>query len=219
MTTVEFAGVLAYLSAAIGKRLSAESAEVYFDLLSDLPVEALRAAAKQVVLEHPWSTFPSVAEIREAATAIVRGPRLAGADAWRMAREFAAKVDTDIKGLYRIHRSGNGTYDEYPSQIEAFLGGVPKQVQQAIRSFGLHSLCSGADPESVVRGQFLKIFEQIEDREKRLAVMPQTLRREIESLTPALQLNERNPNANDESRKTNLRQNRRPRQRNVRSPR
>lgn len=69
MTRMEFMQVAAYIGVGCGKPLEREALEVYFDLLGDLPVASLRAAAKDVLLKRKWSSFPTVAELHEAAIA------------------------------------------------------------------------------------------------------------------------------------------------------
>src|SRR5262245_23608434 len=110
MTRAEFSAVMTYVSLAIGKRLTADTLEVYFDLLGDLPAAALQTAARRVLLEHRWATFPSPAELREAATATLRGEitGLSAAEAWRIAWAVASSTDPELCGDYeralRKHR-------------------------------------------------------------------------------------------------------------------
>jgi hypothetical protein len=58
-----FAEVLAYLREAFGGEVSTMRAEVYFDALEDLDLEAIQAAAKVAVRTKTF--FPKPAELRE----------------------------------------------------------------------------------------------------------------------------------------------------------
>jgi hypothetical protein len=172
----QFAGVMAYLATAIQKPVGKETIDVYYDLLGDLPVEVLQAAAKRVVLEHKWATFPSVAELREAASETMRGQvkDVSPAEAWEMAWAVACRHDPNQSGEY----VSNGK--KFPSQWAAITAGMPQIVLDAINAFGPRALIYGQEPIGVLRGQFLKTFEQIAARHKRQALLPQSLRKEIE---------------------------------------
>jgi hypothetical protein len=163
-TTVEFARTMAFLEAACGKTMPKESAMVYFELLGDLPNEVLEVAAKRISLEHKWATFPSIAEIREAASETMRGSvrDLSAAEAWQLAWDAAGKIDLEIQG-----------------SLERRTAGLPEIVLQAMRAFGLPALVYGKEPLSIVRAQFIKIFEQLAGRERRMALMPASLKNDI----------------------------------------
>lgn len=177
MTRKEFAATMAYLAAACGKSLPDASMEVYYDLLGDLPVEALKTAAKRVSLEHKWATFPSVAELREAASETMRGQvkDISPAEAWEIAWDLASNYDPDSRGEYVV----NGR--RYESRWECLTQDIPPVVMKAIRSFGIMALIYGKEPVGVLRGQFMKTFEQIAAGQKRAALLPAALRQEIEN--------------------------------------
>ena len=164
MTRKEFTAVMAYITAGIQKPLPAESAEVYFDLLGDLRADVFQVAAQRVMTEHVWATFPSVAELRQAAAETMRGElkELSAAEAWKIAWGKACKIDLDMAGSAERH-----------------LEAVPSLVREAIVSFGLPALCYGKEPVGVVRGQFLKIYEQLAARERRQLLLPDKVKRQI----------------------------------------
>jgi hypothetical protein len=157
MTNTEFAELIGYISAGCGKSLSRESQVVYFDLLGDLPFNIGQLAAKRVLAEHKWSTFPSIAELRQAAVESLRGEvkELSGAKAWELAWRAVGRIDPEIDG----------------SRERAF-NGLPSIVVEAINAFGLLDLCYGKEPVGVLRGQFLRIFDQLAERERRAALLP-----------------------------------------------
>lgn len=178
MTREEFAQITAYLALACGKDLSPEAHEVYFDLLGDLPADVAQLAARRVMLEHKWATFPSVAELRAAAVDSIRGQvaELSEAEAWALAWRVVGDTDPEVDGSFaracKKHKA-------------------PPLVVEAIRAFGLPSLCVGggldlegrkrvADPVSVQRGQFLEIFKQLAARERRAALLPPAVQAGLE---------------------------------------
>lgn len=177
MTRKEFATTMAYLAAACGKSLPDASMEVYYDLLGDLPMDALKTAAKRVSLEHKWATFPSVAELREAAAETMQGhvKGVSPAEAWEMAWDVAGRFDPDQHGEY----VSNGK--TYPSQWALLTSHLPPVVLKAINAFGIMALIYGKEPIGVIRAQFMKCFEQIDAKQKRAALLPASLRQEIES--------------------------------------
>jgi hypothetical protein len=163
---IEFATIMAYLSSACGKPMPANAAEVYYDLLGDLPVNALSIAAKRVALEHPWSTFPSIAELRAAAVATIQGEikELSAVEAWEQAWSAAARIDLEV-----------------PHTIENAKAKVPPVVWDAMQCFGIPSLVCGREPLAVVRAQFLKVFEQLSARRQRENLLPGSMKKEIAS--------------------------------------
>lgn len=187
MTRAEFSVVIGWITAAIGKPIAEGTGEdgeiarrartdVYFELLGDLPAEVLMTAAKRVVLEHPWATFPSVAELRQAASATAQGKitPLSGHEAWAMAAKFGRAYDPALRGAWFSHGK------LYDSQAEALLEGVPALVQEAMRAFGLVALTTAI--ENFARPQFIKIYESLSEREERRALMPPNVRTAIAAI-------------------------------------
>lgn len=163
MKKSEFLRVVAYLTAATGKALTKDSVDVYFDLLGDLPLDAFQLAAKQVALEHKWATFPSVAELRSAATNVMVGSdMISSAEAWQLAWRAAGRIDLDMDG-----------------SLQRACEGLPSLVVEAMRCYGISSLCYGDDPIGVVRSQFIKIFDQLAERTRRSALLPASLKQAI----------------------------------------
>ncbi len=167
MTRPEFVQCVAYLTAGSGKALAPEAMEVYFDCLSDLTPDVMALASKRVLMEHKFATFPSIAELREAAAETQRGQvkELTAAEGWALAWKVAGNTDPEVSGSF-----------------ERASKGIPAIVVDAIRAFGLFDLCYGKDPVGVVRGQFMRIFEQLAARQKRMALMPPKLKSQIEGV-------------------------------------
>jgi hypothetical protein len=167
---LEFAKIMAYLGIATGKPLSEEAHEVYYDLLGDLPAPTLQAAARRVLLEHRWATFPSIAELRQAASETIRGQvsELSPAEAWEKAWRAVARIDLEM-----------------PHTLDAAFAGLPPTVAEAMRAFGLPSLVSSKSPVEVVRAQFVKIYEQLAARDRRVALVPAALKRDVAEIGAA----------------------------------
>lgn len=172
MTREEFAGCMAYLSAAVQKPIGKDSVEVYYDLLQDLDLAVLQAACKRVALSHVWATFPSVAEVRQAATDVLQGDVPCAAEAWRLAQAVARSYDPEIVGEYT--RRGK----TYPCQLAALLDGLPLPVVEAITAFGVLRLV-GNERRGVLSAQFHVCYEQLTSSARKQALMPEPIREGI----------------------------------------
>ncbi len=165
MTLAEFTSIMAYLELGCGRPLSPKAAEVYFDLLGDLPFPVLKAAAQRVILEHPWNTFPSIAELRKASADTFQGhwTYLSPGEAWKLAWNAVCRIDPEQAG----------------SAARA-CERLPPLVRKALETFGVVQLCC-AKPE-FARPQFMKIYEHLSAREQRQALLPAALKREIAAI-------------------------------------
>lgn len=168
MTKQEFASEMTWLSVAIGKPIAASELETgprleaYFELLGDLPFDVFRIATRRVAVAHPWATFPSIAELRQAAADTLQGNvrAMPGGEAWQLAWRAAARIDPEVEG----------------STTRACKD-LPPLVVEAMKSFGIVALCN-ADP-NFARPQFIKIFEALTERENRHALLPARVKKAI----------------------------------------
>ncbi len=157
MSNLEFAEIMLRITAGCGKSLAMESQVVYFDLLGDLDASVLRIAADRVLAEHVWSTFPSIAELRQAAVDTLRGDvkELSPGEAWEMAWKAAANIDPEVQ-----------------SSIDRAKAKLPPIVWEAVSCLSLLDLCYGREPVGVIRGQFMRIYEGLASRDRRKALLP-----------------------------------------------
>ena len=165
MTKIEFVKAIAYLTSACGHVLSEDRLAVYFDLLGDLTYEAFLATCQRVAIEHKFPTFPSIAELREAAVLAVRGEvrELSAPEAWSIAWGIVKATDPEIDGSF--HRAAKD---------------APQIVVDTITAFGLLDLCYSDSPIGVLRSQWMKTYEAIAARQKRTAILPPKVLRELE---------------------------------------
>lgn len=165
MTRDEFAQVSAYLSAAVGKPMPADQLEVYYDLLRDLPLSAVGAAARQSLVESRYPAIPPVGTIRQLAVAALRGPHLTWAEAFELAMRAVRRHGLDGE------RAG--------------LASLPPVVAHAARCIGWRSLCDATDLDTP-RAQFRDAYAPLAAREDRLGALPESVRRTIEELAAPL---------------------------------
>jgi hypothetical protein len=161
----EFAGVMLYIAKGCGIPLSEQSAEVYFDLLGDLPIEVLWFAAKRAILENQYHVFPPVAMLRRLATAAMHDPdEIDGAEAWGIVRKLIV-----TKG--------------YNRQADALAAMSPK-VRAACEAIGWQRLCDSTEPESS-RAQWVKTYDAIGVRVQRERLLPPAMRQMLQQIAPA----------------------------------
>lgn len=179
MTNKEFSEIIGYLEAAIGRPIAEGTGKdadkirharmkVYYDLLGDLPVEALRVGVKRVALTWRYPSFPSVAEIREFAFDASRGAvgQISAGEAWAMATKAISKVDVDI-----------------PGSVERHTSNLPPIVLEAINAFGFKAMYTIPSRNmEAARAQFRKIFEELQNRDTALGILPANVAEKINSI-------------------------------------
>lgn len=161
MERVEFAKIMVVLGAGVGKEPTSHQIEVYFDLLGDLPVDALRFAAKQALLESSYPVIPAVGILRRLAVESMTPRALCPMEAWELVR-------TAIRHYgYMREREG--------------LASLPPTVAKAARAIGWQSICDSENPETV-RAQFRQAYEPIATDHARLAALPAQMRDKLDEL-------------------------------------
>ncbi len=169
MTLMEFGEIMARLAAAygtgFGKPMDEFTVAVYYDALGDIPLEALRVASKRVMMQQKW--FPTIHELRQAASETQAGEvtSLPPAEAWALAWRAACRIDPEVDG-----------------SVDRACAGLPLLVVEALRAFGVNAMVYGKEPVGVIRGQFLKIYEQIQAKAQRERVLPAQLKQQIKAI-------------------------------------
>lgn len=153
VTRAEFSIVLAFLAKGVGvKNTDAGQAEVYFDLLGDLPAPAVEEAARRALLEHKYPSLPPVGLIRQHAIAVGK-ERTTGPEAWRLI----------LAAVRRYGAAGESRG----------LATLPADVAHGVRCFGWRVICDATDNElGIVQTQFLKVYSTLESSYDRKALMP-----------------------------------------------
>lgn len=94
---LKFAAVMAALSEAFERPVTAEKIRVYWNFLQDLPIEKIEDAAQIIIATKKmptFPTFPAIAEIREAAQGGDSLQELEALEAWRDAYKNALMYGT-----------------------------------------------------------------------------------------------------------------------------
>lgn len=112
MTREEFGPIVLYLSSAVNREIPREQAEVYYDLLGDLPAAAVRAAVRRAFLESAYPTVPPVGTLRRLAILAMHPRETATQNVARIARErLESRGHADpeaVRALLagKLHRNG-----------------------------------------------------------------------------------------------------------------
>lgn len=157
MTRDEAAKIVAVLFGSYPMaRFTKDNAEAYITGLMDLPADACGAAALR--LRSTSKFLPSIAEIREAATAQRAGARKTGAEAYG---ELLAAVQ-------RHGRYPEVRWVEGKMQVQQPWPPVPPDVLAAVRqTWGSWEECCGdAEPDAPGRARFIDAFEGASRRER-----------------------------------------------------
>lgn len=160
MNRKEFAAALAVLEAGVGQSLTAEQAEVWFDVLKDLPPDALKTAVRRYLSQSEYPGLPPVGKLRKLAVEAVNGLPLTAAEAWERVR-------------YAIRRWG------FYGPAEAFRS-FDDLTRRAVQAIGWETLCNSTGI-SIEAGQFRRIYESLAERRTQLERLPADVRPRIAS--------------------------------------
>ncbi len=160
MTKGEVAKLLAVLAASYPKfEVDDLKVQVWHEMLGDLDYGIASLAIKKLILE---STFPpSIAEVRKAVVEIQTPEQTNGAQAW-------GEV---VRAIRRY-----GYYDP-----DGAIQSKSNRTARVVQMIGWREICLSEEP-GVVRGQFLKMYQQVAEREQKMRLLPQSLRDEIQKL-------------------------------------
>jgi hypothetical protein len=165
-TKVEFASIMAYLGAAVGKEPTADQARVYFDLLGDLPMPVLEVAAKRALLGQTVPVLPLPGVIRQHAAAGA-GPGVPLADAFAAVRAFAAR-------WYPWLCDGLPTDPKTRARFDAHLASLPENARRAAEAYGWPALVT-TEP-GVSFAHFRQLYESVDGPARRDAALPPAAR-------------------------------------------
>jgi len=144
LTRPQFATCAAYLAAGVGRPMSKEQLEVYYDNLNDIPFEVLKASCKAAVQMQKENWLPAVGAIRAHATELVYGVIPGWSDEWDNVRKLIRRFDISRKTEAYSHMSA--------------------LTQQAVTAVGWSSICD-SETSSMHAAQFKSAYESLAARE------------------------------------------------------
>ncbi len=162
MKKTETIQLLAVISAAYpNMQVTEATVSIWHELLEDLDFNVALAAVKKLILESPYP--PAISDVRKRAMEIMTPPeeKIDAAEAW-------GEVEQAIRYF--------GSYRE----VEA-LASMSPRVAKVVRWIGWREICLSEEP-GVVRGQFLKMYQQVAEREQKEKLLPKNLQNEIQKI-------------------------------------
>jgi len=160
MTKGEIAKLLAVLAAAYPKfEVNDVKVHVWHEMLGDLDYAVANIAIKKLIIQNTFP--PSIAEVRKAVTELMNPEQVTSSEAW-------GEVTRAIRNY--------GYYRE-----EEALASMSPITAQLVRYMGWREICMSEDI-GVIRGQFLRMYEQIATREQEKQLLSQTMQTEIKKL-------------------------------------
>lgn len=152
----EFGKVMCFLESVTGAPpTSADRVQAYYDLLGDLPLPLLQAAAKRAALAHRWPSLPPAGSIRQEARNLER-----------------AEVSADV--AWEMVRQAVRAYGRRRPTLA--LDSLPRAVARAARSMGWEVLCEAKREDTLVRHQFTEAYDRLRAYDDREAELPAALR-------------------------------------------
>ena len=162
MTKAETAKLLGLMAAMYPKfEITELKVELWADLIGDIPYSLAQAALKKVMMTSEF--IPTVAEIRKAAAESIstKEDELTAGEAWGEVRKAIAACGWPEPGK---------AYDM-----------MSPITQQVVKQIGWHEICMCEEP-GVVRGQFMKIFNTTQERDKQNRLLPEGFKNQIKAL-------------------------------------
>jgi hypothetical protein len=162
MKKTEIVKLLAIINTAFPNMQVTEAmVDLWYELLGDIDFITAQVAVKKLLLESPYP--PAIADIRKQVAEITTPEenKMDPAEAW-------GEVEKAIRHY--------GSYRE-----EEALASMSPAVAKVAKYMGWREICLSEEP-GVVRGQFLKMFSQVQEREKKEALLPEKLKNDIAML-------------------------------------
>ena len=160
MTFQETRNILKIIMAAYPKQFAMNeiTPELWHSLLQDLSFDVIQAAVKKYILQEKFP--PTITEIRDKAQSILNKDMLLdGTLAW------------DIV-LSAVRKYG---YTRGQDAIQT----LPSPIQQVVRAIGWQRLCGSTQPD-VIRGQFFKMFDRVQQTHRDQEVLPQEFQKSLD---------------------------------------
>lgn len=147
--------------------LAETTIELWHKMLGDMDYRVIEAAIQKHILESPFP--PSIADVRKSAIEVMTplNEQLDAATAW-------GEVEKAVRNF--------GYYREQEA-----LGSMSPRTARVVKYMNWQEICT-SDKLGVIRGQFINMYGQIEQRENKQNLLPGRLKGEIESISAGLGL-------------------------------
>lgn len=160
MTKGEVAKLLVVLAASYPRfEVDDVKVQVWYEMLGDLDYAVASMVVKKIIMQNTFP--PAIAEVRKAVTELMNPEQVTSSEAW-------GEVTRAIRNY--------GYYRE-----EEALASMSPITAQLVRYMGWREICMSEDI-GVIRGQFLRMYEQIATREQEKHLLPSEMQVEIKKL-------------------------------------
>jgi hypothetical protein len=160
MTKGEVAKLLVVLAASYPRfEVDDVKVQVWYEMLGDLDYAVASMAVKKIIMQNTFP--PAIAEVRKAVTELMNPEQVTSSEAW-------GEVTRAIRN-YGYYREGEA------------LASMSPTTAQVVRYMGWREICMSEDI-GVIRGQFLRMYEQIATREQEKQLLSPTMQTEIKKL-------------------------------------
>lgn len=160
MTKKEMIIILATLKEAYKDfQVTENKVNLWHELLGDLDFQATKAAVMKLILTNTFP--PAISEIRKAVVEVTQ-PKVLNS------MEALEEVTNAIKEY--------GSYD-----VESAFNSMNSLTKRTVKAMGWNNICSSESPE-VWRGEFLKIYSQLQKRAEEDNLLPEGLKAQIKEL-------------------------------------
>jgi hypothetical protein len=160
MTKKEMIVILAVLKEAYKDfQVTETKINLWFNLLGDLDFKIVQVAVKKLILESPY--VPTISDIRKQAIEIIH-PSIDATEAYGEVRRAIKEYG----------------YDNAP---EAF-GSMSPLTRRVCEYIGWQNICLSEEP-SIIRGQFLRMYSELREKEQKEMLLPEGLKKEMLELT------------------------------------
>ncbi len=161
MKKTEIVQLLVVINAAFpNMQVNEVMVDLWHELLGDIDFNLAKAAVKKILLESPYP--PTIADIRKQVAEITTPKQIDPAEAWG-----------EVERAIRYY----GSYRE-----EEALASMSPAVARVVKYIGWREICLSEEP-GVLRGQFLKMYQQLQERERKEALLPPDLKNEIQQIS------------------------------------
>lgn len=160
MTKAEIAKILAVLAASYPKfEVDDLKVHVWHEMLGDLDYAVASMAVNKIIMQNTFP--PAIAEVRKAVTELMNPEQVTSSEAW-------GEVTRAIRNY--------GYYRE-----EEALASMSPITAQLVRYMGWREICLSEDI-GVIRGQFLRMYDQIVARKQKEQLLPSMMREQLANL-------------------------------------
>ena len=138
--------------------------EVWYGLIGDLDFALAKTAVQKLIIDSQYP--PTIHDVRKKALEVQHPDIPTPAEAWHILTKNIRK--------YGSYRASEG--------IEA----LPPIVKETAQYMGYKEICRSEDGEGILRAQFMRMYEQVLNRRREQAMLPEPIKEQIRQIAGKL---------------------------------